>query len=113
LNVDYRGQETALALSKKIGELVRKYDKEIKIMHVCGTHEASITRFGVRSFLPHNLKVVMGPGCPVCITPQGEIDAAIKLAKDGITVATYGDLMRVPGTEGSQKRRAMTLSLSE
>jgi hydrogenase expression/formation protein HypD len=43
----------------------------------------------------------MGPGCPVCITPQGEIDAAIKMAKDGITVATYGDLMRVPGTEGS------------
>ena len=43
----------------------------------------------------------MGPGCPVCITPQGEIDAAIKMAKEGITVATYGDLMRVPGTEGS------------
>jgi hydrogenase expression/formation protein HypD len=101
LNVDYRGHETALALSKKIAELVRKHGKEIKIMHVCGTHEASITRFGVRSLLPDNLKVVMGPGCPVCITPQGEIDAAIKLAKDGITVATYGDLMRVPGTEGS------------
>jgi len=101
LNVDYRGHETALALSKKISELVHKHGKEIKIMHVCGTHEASITRFGVRSLLPDNLKVVMGPGCPVCITPQGEIDAAIKLAKDGIKVATYGDLMRVPGTEGS------------
>ncbi|MGZ5539827.1 MAG: hydrogenase formation protein HypD, partial [Halobacteriota archaeon] len=101
MNVDYRGHETATALSKKIAKLVRKHGQEIKIMHVCGTHEASITRFGVRSLLPDNLKVVMGPGCPVCITPQGEIDAAINLAKDGITVATYGDLMRVPGTEGS------------
>ena len=101
MNVDYRDHQTALTLSKKIGEQVRKHGKEIKIMHVCGTHEASITRFGVRSLLPDNLKVVMGPGCPVCITPQGEIDAAIKMAKDGITVATYGDLMRVPGTDGS------------
>ena len=101
MNVDYRDHQTALRLSDKIGQLVRKHGEEIKIMHVCGTHEASITRFGVRSLLPENLRVVMGPGCPVCITPQGEIDAAIKMAKEGITVATYGDLMRVPGTEGS------------
>ncbi|MGB9211648.1 MAG: hydrogenase formation protein HypD, partial [Halobacteriota archaeon] len=101
LNVDYGDHETALKLSDKIGQLARKHGKEIKIMHVCGTHEASITRFGVRSLLPETFRVVMGPGCPVCITPQGEIDAAIKMAKDGITVATYGDLMRVPGTEGS------------
>lgn len=101
VNVDYRNHQTALALSDKIGKLVREYGKEIKIMHVCGTHEAAITRFGVRSLLPKSLRVVMGPGCPVCITPQGEIDAAIKMAKDGITIATYGDLIRVPGSEGS------------
>jgi hydrogenase expression/formation protein HypD len=101
LNVDYRDHQTALTLSRKIAELVSQHGKEIKIMHVCGTHEASITRFGVRSLLPDNLKVVMGPGCPVCITPQGEIDAALKLAREGITVATYGDLMRVPGSDGS------------
>jgi hydrogenase expression/formation protein HypD len=101
VNVDYRDHQTALKLSRRITELVSQHGKEIKIMHVCGTHEASITRFGVRSLLPENLKVVMGPGCPVCITPQGEIDAAVKLARDGITVATYGDLMRVPGSDGS------------
>ncbi len=101
MKFDYRNQQTARTLSRKIAGLVAQHGQEIKIMHVCGTHEASITRFGVRSLLPEQLKVIMGPGCPVCITPQGEIDAAIQMAKDGITVATYGDLMRVPGSEGS------------
>lgn len=101
MNFDYRDQRTARSLSSKIAELVAQHGQEIKIMHVCGTHEAAITRFGVRSLLPEQLKVVMGPGCPVCITPQGEIDAAIQMAHDGITVATYGDLMRVPGSKGS------------
>ncbi|MGZ4903344.1 MAG: hydrogenase formation protein HypD [Halobacteriota archaeon] len=101
MKFDYRNHQTAQTLSSKIAELVARYGQEIKIMHVCGTHEASITRFGVRSLLPEDLKVIMGPGCPVCITPQGEIDAAIQMARDGITIATYGDLMRVPGSEGS------------
>ncbi len=101
MNFDYRNQQTARSLSSKIAELVARHGQEIKIMHVCGTHEAAITRFGVRSLLPDQLKVIMGPGCPVCITPQGEIDAAIQMASDGITIATYGDLMRVPGSDGS------------
>jgi hydrogenase expression/formation protein HypD len=70
-------------------------------MHICGTHEAAIARAGLRSVLPERLKIVMGPGCPVCITPQGEIDAALGLVRNGCTVATYGDLLRVPGTKGS------------
>jgi len=70
-------------------------------MHICGTHEASIARSGLRSLLPPNLKIVMGPGCPVCITPQGEIDCALELAEKDITLATYGDLLRVPGSKGS------------
>lgn len=70
-------------------------------MHVCGTHEAAIAKNGIRSMLPANLKIVMGPGCPVCITPQGEIDAALELARKGCIIATYGDLLRVPGSDGS------------
>jgi len=101
VNLNFRDNETAQMLSRKINELAGLHGSPIKIMHVCGTHEASIMRFGVRSLLPKSVKVVMGPGCPVCITPQGEIDAAIKLAQEGITVATYGDLLRVPGSRGT------------
>ena len=76
-------------------------DRDLCFMHICGTHEAAIARAGLRSVLPKRLKIVMGPGCPVCITPQGEIDAALDLAEKGCIIATYGDLLRVPGTKGS------------
>ncbi|MCX6692581.1 MAG: hydrogenase formation protein HypD [Methanoregula sp.] len=76
-------------------------DRDVCFMHICGTHEAAIARAGLRSILPKRLKIVMGPGCPVCITPQGEIDAALELVEKGCIVATYGDLLRVPGTKGS------------
>lgn len=85
-------------ISLKLHELV---DRDLTFMHICGTHEAAIARHGIRSLLPENLKIVMGPGCPVCITPQGEIDAALELVQKGCTVATYGDLLRVPGSSGS------------
>ncbi len=87
------------------GEIVEKLhalvDRPMQFMHVCGTHEAAIARAGIRSVLPEKMKIVMGPGCPVCITPEGEIDAALELASRGIAIATYGDLMRVPGSAGS------------
>lgn len=76
-------------------------DSDLCIMHICGTHEAAIARAGIRSILPERLKIVMGPGCPVCITPQGEIDAAIDLVEKDCVIATYGDLLRVPGSNGS------------
>jgi len=85
-------------IAKTLRETV---DRDMAFMHICGTHEAAIARSGLRSLLPGRLKIVMGPGCPVCITPQGEIDAAIGLAGRGCIVATYGDLLRVPGTKGS------------
>ncbi|HNO09128.1 MAG TPA: hydrogenase formation protein HypD, partial [Methanoregulaceae archaeon] len=56
-------------ISEKINDLV---DRDYAFMHICGTHEAAIARHGLRSLLPARLKIVMGPGCPVCITPQGE-----------------------------------------
>ena len=76
-------------------------DRDLTFMHICGTHEAAIARSGLRSILPERLKIVMGPGCPVCITPQGEIDAALDLADKDCIIATYGDLLRVPGSKGS------------
>ena len=85
-------------IADKLQELA---DHDLTFMHICGTHEAAIARHGLRSLLPENLKIVMGPGCPVCITPQGEIDAALELVEKGCIVTTYGDLLRVPGTRGS------------
>ena len=85
-------------IKKALDEIV---DKEYTFMHICGTHEAAIAKSGLRSVLPKGLKIEMGPGCPVCITPQGEIDAALELAAKGCIIATYGDLMRVPGTKGT------------
>ena len=89
-----RGTEITEALSVLV-------DRKYAFMHICGTHEASIARSGLRSVLPKDLKIVMGPGCPVCITPQGEIDAALELAEKDCILATYGDLLRVPGSKGS------------
>ncbi len=92
----FMAAETAIASALR--DLV---NRNLTFMHICGTHESAIARAGLRSIIPEQLKIVMGPGCPVCITPQGEIDAAIGIARKGCIVATYGDLLRVPGTEGS------------
>jgi hydrogenase expression/formation protein HypD len=91
-----------MALGKEIAHKLHALaDRDLTFMHICGTHEAAIARHGLRSLLPDSLKIVMGPGCPVCITPQGEIDAALELVEQGCIVTTYGDLLRVPGSRGS------------
>jgi hydrogenase expression/formation protein HypD len=91
-----------MATGKEIaGKLHDMVDRDMTFMHICGTHEAAIARTGLRSLLPEQLKIVMGPGCPVCITPQGEIDAALDLAGKDCIITTYGDLLHVPGSQGS------------
>jgi hydrogenase expression/formation protein HypD len=70
-------------------------------MHVCGSHEQSIAKFGLRAVLPKSLNVIMGPGCPVCVTDVPEVDEAVVLAQDGKRIATYGDMLKVPGTAKS------------
>ncbi|MEP0841942.1 MAG: hydrogenase formation protein HypD, partial [Phycisphaerae bacterium] len=78
----------------------------VRIMEVCGTHTVSLFRTGVKSLLPGNVRLISGPGCPVCVTAQGYIDAACELAsRSGVTVATYGDMVRVPGRVGSLERQ--------
>ena len=90
-------------IARKVCNLIRKLSpkENIKFMHVCGTHEQVITKFGIRSLLPDNIEIIPGPGCPVCITPARDIDLAIELARRGKTIAIYGDMFRVPGSESS------------
>lgn len=73
--------------------------KPIKLMHVCGTHEHTISKFGLRSLLPEQLEIVSGPGCPVCVCPAADIDKAIQLGRrDDTIITTFGDMIRVPAT---------------
>ena len=73
---------------------------KLRIMEVCGTHTHEIFRLGIRSLLPENVALISGPGCPVCVTPVSYIDEAIFLAEERhATICTFGDLVRVPGTE--------------
>lgn len=79
-------------------------NREVKIMEICGTHTMSILRSGIKEILPSNIKLISGPGCPVCVTSQGYIDAAIELSKvENIIITTFGDMINVPGTKGSLK----------
>jgi hydrogenase expression/formation protein HypD len=80
----------------------------VNIMEVCGTHTQSFCRFGLDKLLPSNLRLIAGPGCPVCVSSQGYIDSAIKLAghKD-VIILTFGDMLRIPGTHSTlEKQRA-------
>jgi hydrogenase expression/formation protein HypD len=78
-----------------------------KIMEVCGTHTVAIRRSGVQRLLPAGVKLVSGPGCPVCVTPDRFIDEAVALARQGLTIASFGDMLRVPGSRTSlEKERA-------
>jgi hydrogenase expression/formation protein HypD len=78
----------------------RKLHREpVRLMEVCGTHTMSIARAGLRHLLPDGLKLISGPGCPVCVTSTGYVDAACELARrEDVIIATFGDMMRVPGS---------------
>jgi hydrogenase expression/formation protein HypD len=91
-----------------IDETCTALGRQITVMEVCGTHTVSIFRSGIRSTLPEGLKLLSGPGCPVCVTDQGYIDAVLELTKrDDCIIATYGDMIRVPGKAGSLETRAL------
>ena len=76
-------------------------EKPVKITHVCGTHEMTVSRFGIRSIIPPTIDIIPGPGCPVCVCPAYEIDYAIELAKSGKIITTFGDMLKVPATQQS------------
>ncbi len=82
--------------------------RRVNLMEVCGTHTVAIFRHGLRGLLPENINLLTGPGCPVCVTSQGDIDKMIALAcKDDVIITTFGDMIKVPGTTSSlEKERA-------
>lgn len=87
---------------KSIGRLVQ-------VMEVCGTHTVALFRHGIRSMLPKNLKLLSGPGCPVCVTDQGYMDTVIDLARrPDCLIATYGDMIRVTGKDTSLERLSLS-----
>jgi len=107
-------RELAFSLINIIEKYAEMIDKEqlrgsypIKIMHFCGTHEWTITHYGLRSLLPENVELVAGPGCPVCVVPSNYIDLAIKLSLEGCIVYTYGDALRLPSTKPKLPARSL------
>ena len=99
-NLRFRDATLAKRVAEKIRKLAPK-EGTVKICHVCGTHEWTITHFGLRSLLPASVEVIAGPGCPVCIVPASEFDETVQLALKGIVITCFGDVLRVPGSKTS------------
>jgi hydrogenase expression/formation protein HypD len=98
----FRDPQRGKALAQTLERVCREIGRErVSVMHVCGSHEQAIAKFGLRAVLPKRLNVIMGPGCPVCVTDMPEVDEAVVLAEEGKVIATYGDMVRVPGTRRS------------
>ncbi|MFX0048856.1 MAG: hydrogenase formation protein HypD [Candidatus Hermodarchaeota archaeon] len=94
-----RNKEFTLKVVRAISGLLKEINKPIKLMHVCGTHEHTISKYGLRSLLPKNLEILSGPGCPVCVCPSADIDKAIEIGRrDNTIITTFGDMIRVPAT---------------
>ena len=87
-------------LIKKISRLAAGKGK-LRLMEVCGTHTVAIFRAGIRQILPANVELVSGPGCPVCVTEDDYIDKAIAYARRNFIIATFGDMLKVPGSRSS------------
>ncbi len=100
---DRRLKELVFLLKEDIQNLASSFkNRTINIMEVCGTHTVSIFRSGIRSLLPANIRLISGPGCPVCVTAQEDINALISLSdKEDLIIATYGDMLKVPGDNSS------------
>ena len=96
---EYRDPELA---EKIVSAINRKSRKPVRFMEVCGTHTVAIFRSGLKELLRETITLISGPGCPVCVTSPRDIDRAIMLCREpDVTVATFGDLMRVPGSDSS------------
>jgi hydrogenase expression/formation protein HypD len=102
---EYRDPETARHL---ISDILARARRPIRVMEFCGGHTHAIMRYGIRQALAPQVQMLSGPGCPVCVTDDADIDRVIALSQlPGVTIATFGDMLRVPGTRSSlQEARA-------
>jgi hydrogenase expression/formation protein HypD len=96
---EYRDPELGRRL---VARIARRSSRPARFMEFCGGHTVSIARHGIRQLLPASIEMLSGPGCPVCVTANGDLDKAIALARlPGVTVACFGDMMRVPASSSS------------
>lgn len=106
---EYRDPVLAKGLLDRIVKLSEQIGQTVTMMEVCGSHTYAIGHFGIRNMMPKNVKLISGPGCPVCVTSIHDVDVALHLAaQEDIIFATFGDMLRVPGSHGNslQKTRA-------
>jgi hydrogenase expression/formation protein HypD len=98
---EFRNADQAHALSAKIAALCEP-GRHYKFMEVCGGHTHTIYKHGLEDYLPESVELVHGPGCPVCVIPMGRVDDAMHLAANpDVIMISFGDMMRVPGSQGS------------
>lgn len=99
---EFRDPAAARALLTRIENDAAQLGRTVRFMEVCGGHTHTIYRYGLENLLPENIDLIHGPGCPVCVIPMGRVDDAIWLAhQPNVLLATFGDMMRVPGSEQS------------
>jgi hydrogenase expression/formation protein HypD len=97
-----------------VAELGRYRGRPLTFMEVCGTHTMAAAKCGLRTLLPAGIRLISGPGCPVCVTPVGFVDQALALAGDpAITITTFGDLLRVPGSMHTETPRSLMHAKAE
>jgi len=103
---EYRNPDLVRSLLDAVSSLAAGIGREVSLMEICGTHTHAIGRYGIRRLLPKNLRLISGPGCPVCVTSVADVDRALYLTGlPDVMFATFGDMLRVPGTGGESLQR--------
>ena len=102
---EFSNSKITQMLAEKIRDAARKIKKNVALMEVCGTHTVAIFRSGIKSILPENVRLISGPGCPVCVTPNNYLDRAVAFSRlDDTILCTFGDMMKVPGSSSSLEK---------
>lgn len=99
---EYRNRDLVQGIAGHLREMTVSSSRVMTFMEVCGTHTMSIYQYGLRGLLPPEIRLISGPGCPVCVTPNSYLDKAIAISRlPDVIVTTFGDMLRVPGTSSS------------
>jgi len=99
---EFRDAELAKAV---ISQIRRRSKKHVRLMEFCGGHTVAILKHGIRQLVPDTIELLSGPGCPVCVTANSDLDKAIALAKKpGVIITSFGDMLKVPGSRSSLQR---------